>query len=503
MHNPNHSENDETIPVVVGVGQTIDRPVGDDFGLDPQALLIQALEIADKDSGSQFLKQTDSIDIENITSRVYANISQDIIEKFKLTPTRSVYHDVSGDLPVKHLCEAANRIANGLSKVSVICGAESAWSARHARKFNVDLNTWHGTAQGAAFWKPSVDPLVRQYQLHIPVRAYALYENACRSHWHQSFAEAQLETAALQSRASVIASTNEFAWNRVKKSEEEIITASTKNKYLAWPYTKLMVANNYLNSGTAIILTNLRLATELGIDPNKMIYIQAGSYASEADNILMRDNYYHSAAMEAVFNHILNQNDLSMKKIDCAEIYSCFPCVTKMAKQIIDPEPQQDLTITGGMTFCRGQFSNFMSQAIVSMVEKLRIKGTTGILYGNGHYLTHAAGAIISSLRPTSHLLPTELNVQANANARMGLVPDLLEHYEGMATIETYTVVFDRDGLPVYGIIIARTPQNQRFVAKTKEGDSKGYLPLLNTDHAIVGLAGKSRIQHGYNMWNW
>ncbi len=62
-----------------------------------------------------------------------------------------------------------------------------------------------------------------------------------------------------------------------------------------------MVANNYLNCGTAIIMTNLRLATELGIDPKHLIYVYGGAFASEPGNIFLRDNYYHSAAMEAVF----------------------------------------------------------------------------------------------------------------------------------------------------------------------------------------------------------
>lgn len=503
MQKMHETKIDYFTPVIVGVGQLIDRPDENEDGLEPLNLIIKALEIADEDSCYKFLAKTDYIDIQNITSRSYENISGMIIHRLNLSPNHCVYHDVSGELPIKNLCEAANRIANGSSKVSVICGGESTWSVKRAKNRELILGSWSGTESNSESWIPKVEDIVRKYHLHLPVRAYALYENACRSKWKQSIIEAQRESGELQKRASEIASSNDFSWTKSRKNIDNIIMPSTKNKLIAWPYTKLMVANNNLNSGTAIIITSLGLANELGINPKKLIYIHAGGYASEPDSILERDSYYHSSAMEAVFDRIFTANNLTMKDIVYTEIYSCFPCVTKMAKRIIHPQLNQDLTVVGGMTFCRGQLSNFMSQAIVDMVRKLRIKGTYGMLYGNGHYLTHAAGTIISTQRPSTKLLPINLNLQDRANSKMGEIPDLIGQYEGAGIIETYTLVYNKNSIELFWIIVARTPENKRFVAITKQNASRGHAPSLNSSIDINGMHGKSIIQDGYNIWVW
>jgi len=502
MQQTSETSFDYLTPVIVGVGQLLDHPAENEDGLEPLDLIINALKIADEDSCHKFLAKADYIDIQNITSRSYENISGMIIQKLNLSPNYCVYHDVSGELPIKNLCEAANRIASGSSKISVICGGESTWSVKRAKNRGVLLSSWSGTENSSKSWIPNVDDIVRKYGLHLPVRAYALYENACRSRWQQSMAEAQRESGELQKRASEIALTNHFSWTKSRKKVNDIITPSSNNKLIAWPYTKLMIANNNLNSGTAIIITSLGLARAHGINPQKLIYIHAGGYASEPDSILERDNYYHSSAMEAVFDRVFTANKLTMKDIAYTEIYSCFPCVTKLAKRIIHPQLYQDLTVVGGMTFCRAQLSNFMSQAIVEMVRKLRIKGTYGLLYGNGHYLTHAAGVIISTQPPTSKRLPIHLNIQDTANSRMDKIPDLIEQHEGAGTIETYTVVYENN-IELFWIVVARTNENKRFIAITKQNARSDRIPLLHNSRDIIGIQGKSTIQNGYNIWSW
>jgi acetyl-CoA C-acetyltransferase len=207
--------------------------------------------------------------------------------------------------------------------------------------------------------------------------------------------------------------------------------------------------------------------------------------------------------MEAVFERLFQANNIGMSDIDYNEIYSCFPSVTKIAKRIIQPAATQDLSVTGGMTFCRGQLSNFMSQALITMVTKLRLEGRYGLLYGNGHYLTHAAGIIISKERPAPDLLPINLNVQPAANAKMSEIPELVDHHQGSAQIETYTVVFDKENNPAYAIIIARNNLKQRFLAITNKYQESEILPFLDTSIDPIGRQGQSTVRDGYNMWTW
>jgi len=72
---------------------------------------------------------------------------------------------------------------------------------------------------------------------------------------------------------------------------------------------------------------------------------------------------------------------------------------------------------------------------------------------------------------------------------------------EGTGTIETYTVDYDNAGKPQQGIIIARTPDKKRFIAKTHTGDLATINRLTNTKKNPIGQKGLSRIENGFNFW--
>jgi acetyl-CoA C-acetyltransferase len=85
----------------------------------------------------------------------------------------------------------------------------------------------------------------------------------------------------------------------------------------------------------------------------------------------------------------------------------------------------------------------------------------------------------------------------------MGKIPELIEQYEGGGTIETYTVVYDKNSVELFWIVVARTNEKKRFVAITKQNSSSGRAPSLNSSRDIIGMDGKSIIQDGYNIWIW
>ena len=83
------------------------------------------------------------------------------------------------------------------------------------------------------------------------------------------------ESGDLWARYSAVAATNSQSWmKRVAVPAATITTPSPDNRLIAWPYTKLQVANPTVNMGGALILTSLAHARALGISESNMIHIQ-------------------------------------------------------------------------------------------------------------------------------------------------------------------------------------------------------------------------------------
>jgi acetyl-CoA C-acetyltransferase len=63
-------------PVIVGVGEVLDRPAAPELGLEPAALMVEALRRADQDAnGAGWLARVDSLDVVNSISWSYRGIS--------------------------------------------------------------------------------------------------------------------------------------------------------------------------------------------------------------------------------------------------------------------------------------------------------------------------------------------------------------------------------------------------------------------------------------------
>ena len=69
-------------------------------------------------------------------------------------------------------------------------------------------------------------------------------------------------------------------------------------------------------------------------------------------------------------------------------------------------------------------------------------------------------------------------------------MPPTQEDYLGPAGIETYTVIYDREGTPTQGAIVARSPGGARFIAKVPAVDRAAINFLTSGAHEPVGAAG-------------
>jgi len=255
-----------------------------------------------------------------------------------------------------------------------------------------------------------------------------------------------------------------------------------------------MVANSAVNQGAALIVTSLAKTRAAGIGEARLVYLWAGAGAKEPDNFLERDRYDHSPSMAVVLEQALARNGLAAADLDCAELYSCFPCVPKMARRIIGWPADRPASLIGGLTFAGGPIANYMSHAAAGMVARLRQGGRFGLLYGNGGYVTKNHALILGREAPPATVLAQDYDVQVQADARRGAIPVLLDTYAGPGEIETYTVLYDRDGAARFGAIIGRTPEGARFLARVAKEDTAMIEFLVSGEAEPVGTRGQAVI---------
>src|ERR1700682_5639921 len=233
---------EDRIPVIVGVGEIVDRPKELAAGLEPLTLLEEALKRAEADSGAKLLGEISSLDIVNFLSWRYRDPEKHLALRLGIDPAHLYYGPVGGESPIRYLHEAAKRIARGECSVAAVCGAEAQSTATKAQRAGIDL-PWTPFAhdveepkRGAAFQKP----LAVKLGVFRPITVYPLYESATSAHWGQTPREALAESGKLWSTYSKVASENPNSWMKKALAPDEITTPTADNRLIAWPYTQLM-----------------------------------------------------------------------------------------------------------------------------------------------------------------------------------------------------------------------------------------------------------------------
>ncbi|NQE60893.1 enoyl-CoA hydratase-related protein [Caulobacter sp. RHG1] len=486
------------IPVIVGVGEAIDRPASPAESLEPVALMAAALRKAESDSGAALLAQVDTLDLVGLVSWRYADPVGLLASQLNIDPARKTNASMGGETPIRLIHEAAVRIARGEQKAAAIVGGEATHSATRAQRDKI-MPPWTPMAskEDAARFPSSrfaMSPPATDLGMHDPAQVYPFYEMAAQHAWGQTPAQAQAESSALWARYAEVAAANPNAWIKTAPDAATIGAVSADNRMINWPYPKLMVANPQVNQAAAILVTSLALAREAGVPEDRIVHVWGGAAAREPEDYLLRDTYTHSTAQQVVLETAAAQAG-GAERFKHLELYSCFPVVPKMALRTLGLEDSDIApTVTGGLTFFGAPLNNYMGHAAVAMVKRLREQpGDLGLLYGQGGYV-NKHHALLVSTQPSANDLAQDYSVQDKADALRGPVPPLVERHAGPAMIETYTVRFGRDGAPLDGVVIGRTPAGERLMARVAPDDEASMALLLSTERSAIGSEGHTRV---------
>jgi acetyl-CoA C-acetyltransferase len=491
------------IPVIVGVGEYSDHPNDIAAGLEPLALLQESLKEAERDASAKLLGEIDSLDIVNFLSWRYHDPEKQLSQRLGIAPKHAHYGPVGGESPIRFIHEAAKRIARGEANVAAICGAEAQSTATKAERAGITL-PWTPFAhdapeplRGAAYQKPMAVKL----GVNKPVTVYPFYEAASAAHWGQTPRAALQESGELWSTYSKVAAQNPQSWLKRGFTPDEITTPTPDNRLIAWPYTKLMVANPMVNQSAAILLTSLAKAHELGIAEDRIVHIWGGASADEPRDYLDRDQYVESHAQNAVLNAAIALAESDGSRFDAIELYSCFPCVPKMARRTLGLGADVQPTVTGGLTFFGAPLNEYMAHAACAMVRKLRSGAKLGLLYGQGGFVTKHHALVVSCAAPKQSLA-LDTSVQAEADRNRGTVPAYVTEVSGSGKVESFTVLYGRNGDPEHGVVILRTAENARALARVPAQDTATLAHLMNMEKTPVGSTGAiSRAGDGVLEW--
>jgi len=489
----------ERTPVIIGVGEVLDRPADPGQALEPLALMEAAVRAADADAGGGWLARIDSLDLINLVSWRYDRVAARLAERLGIVPPRAVYGIVGGETPTTKIHEAALRIMNGNSVVAVVTGAEAQNAVAKAKAAGITL-PWTPPAkmpENPIIPSDHVTELGMKHGIFQPIHIYPLYENATVAAWGLTPAQALAESGAAYERISAAAAANPSAWGRKAFSADQITQVAGDNRMICWPYTKRMVANNNVNAGAAVLLTTLAAARAAGIPEDRIIHVHGGASAGEHMDYLKRDQYVHSCAQDAVLGQAMR---IAPNGFDRVELYSCFPTVPKMARRTLGLGADVPLSVMGGLSFAGAGLNCYMLHSACAMVHSLRARpADQALLYGQGGYVTKHHALVIGCRPAEPAWLMLNRDVQDAAEELRGDVLRYDGAFEGPAVVESYSIVFGREGQPSHGSVVGRTAGGARVFGRIDLAEVAGFLSL---ERSPIGDAGRVQVgDDGLQQW--
>ncbi|WP_439817376.1 acetyl-CoA acetyltransferase [Zavarzinia sp. CC-PAN008] len=481
-------------PVIIGVGEaseTIGSPAYK--ALSPADLAGLAARTAVADTGADAARVAAAIDtiatipqFEASGPNVVApfgksnNFPRSVAKRIGANPARAIQEVVGGQGPQHLLSELAERIAAGEIDAALIAGSEAISTARDLATKGENPD-WSEEVEGSLEFRGYgldglLSPPMLEHGIGAPVLYYAMFENARRGRLGLSPQAYAKEMGRLFAPFTRAASQNPHAMAPKVLSADELVTVTERNRLIAWPYPRYVVARDQANQGAAVIIASAAKARELGVPESKWVYLHGYADAKER-SVLERADLSSSPASILAAKKALDDAGIAAADLGTIDLYSCFPiAVFNVADALgLDADDPRGLTVTGGLPFFGGAGNNYSMHAIAEVVERVRAKpGSYGLVAANGGFLSKYSTGVYSTT-PRAFTARSSKALQAEVDGWQA--PQIETKPEGDATIETYTVDYAKK-VPV-GIVIGRLKSNNaRFVAISGEGDAEAVKAL-------------------------
>jgi acetyl-CoA C-acetyltransferase len=483
----------DRLPILVGVGQCSRRTEDLAAAREPLALMEEAARAALVDANDPTLaRHVDSVRVVNVLSAAYHDPAGALAARLDVPAGERLYTALGGNAPQWLVNRTADDLAAGCVGLALLAGAEAMHSLRLASKRGVSLAWTRGSSHAATVGdtRQGSHPDEWRHGAQMPAQIYPLFEIALRAHEGRAPAAHAARIAALSASFAHVAAAHPHAWFRDAKSAAEIATVTPRNRMVAYPYPKFMNAIMEVDQGAAVLMTTAATARRLRIPESRWIYLHGGGDAHDLWHVRDRAEYHASVGMRVAFEEALAQAHVEPRALGPVDLYSCFPVAPQFAARVLgfSADGSRPLTVTGGLPYFGGAGNNYTMHAIATMVDRLRTEpASLGLVSGLGWYMTKHAVGIYGAAPPVR---PWERQARASRQAAVDATPHptCLERADGLARIETYTVLHDRDGVAHEAIIVARLENGDRVFANADP--DRDMLATLEREE-MVGAPGR------------
>lgn len=172
-----------------------------------------------------------------------------LAERIGAAPNHTGYTGNGGNSPQALVNGAAADIAAGRADVVLVGGAES-WRTRMRLRAQGERPAWtvqDESVPTAELLVPEV-PMATDAETRIgldrPAYVYPLFEQSLRISLGRTVGDHLAAVGELWARFSKVAATNPHAWTQREHTAAEIVTPNPGNRWISWPYPKLLNSNN-------------------------------------------------------------------------------------------------------------------------------------------------------------------------------------------------------------------------------------------------------------------
>jgi acetyl-CoA C-acetyltransferase len=398
------------------------------------------------------------------------NPPRSVANRLNATPRQLIYSHQGGNTPQYLVNRFAEEIARGDTELALICGAELLRSTQMARKAGLAID--HNEDPGGEPTRVGDKRLgysdeEARHDLRAAIHFYPLLENAIRGGLNRDVASHMTAMGRLFARLAAVAKDNPLATRREGYSAERLATIAGDNRWICFPYPRLMNSNAIIDQAAALLLTSVEKAREWGIPQDRWVFLHGCADGTDSWVVSERDTLDESPAIRGCTRLTLDMAGKRVADVAAFDFYSCFPSAVEVAMKeigIADDDPRP-VSVTGGLPFFGGPGNNYVTHSIAEMMNVVRRKpGSFGLVTANGNYLTKHSAGLYSTAPvngPWRREDPKKLQAELDARPtrRLSTKPT------GIGTIETYCIAYGKDAPERAWIIGHLDESGDRFVA--------------------------------------
>ncbi|MEM6703993.1 MAG: acetyl-CoA acetyltransferase [Acidobacteriota bacterium] len=498
----------DTTPVLVGGGQAVlgDLPDLEGEVLHPMDLCADAARRALDEAGAKgdLAAALQSITVVRMfedsgSRRMHefgrsSNPPRSVARRIGADPAEAVYSSAGGATPQSRVNQLAERIARGELEAALLCGVENIATVVHAMRNGAELDfeeDVEGSLVDEGFGDHWFDKHQLTHRFAQPVHCYPLLEHAIRAERGHSVEEHLRHMAELFAPFSEVAAANPYAYRAQAYSVDDLTEPTGRNRFIGYPYGRLLNARDRVDQSSAAVLLSVSKARELGVPRENWVFLNGCSDVAENKLLLERPLYQRSEAARLMGVTALEMAGLGMDDMASIDLYSCFPSAVEIVTRelgLAEDDPR-GLTTTGGLPYFGGPGNSYSLHAIAEAVRRAReAPGTYHWVSANGGNVNKQSAGIYSTEAILGTWERKDPALDQQKIAAQELPPITLEP-DGEATVETFTVAFDKEELD-FGLVVGRqVSDGARFLARVASEETDTLKALLEAGMDVRGRA--------------